>query len=386
MAPKNLVGNRHLNTVVLIILSSLFLQFGNTHAQNCRDKFLWPFSANSIWNTPIGSNAQYVPANIYDGANNLRGNPVEIHNDQEWPVLVSAQDPIVSWLDTGGNFPGQPPPCGTATGPEKAKIQIPANFHTDCPANNNGAGFLASDNVTLIQMQPLYRPTAGGPIYAWYHRGAPQPFPWEISIFSDGNLGAHGGSGLSAFGGTIRLGELLTSTGPIRHALKLELWAHAYYFWDNKNDNSCFTWPAIGCDDYFKNPTVGYNGTLEYLKPGALLAIPPKLSSQIESSLKTSVSKKILNALVDYGGYIVDDTGSQQGGGAICMEHGVNDEIYSNFGYSISIENPLTPNQGSELYYDIVLIFKFLHVVVNNGPNNIGGGGIPRQPPPPPFC
>jgi hypothetical protein len=38
--------------------------------------------------------------------------------------------------------------------------------------------------------------------------------------------GAHGGSGLSAMGGSIRKGELMPNTGAIAHALKLELWAH----------------------------------------------------------------------------------------------------------------------------------------------------------------
>jgi len=41
-----------------------------------------------------------------------------------------------------------------------------------------------------------------------------------------------GGSGLSSFGGAIRLGELLPGAPPIQHALKLELFAHAYYFFN----------------------------------------------------------------------------------------------------------------------------------------------------------
>ena len=47
-----------------------------------------------------------------------------------------------------------------------------------------------------------------------------------VSLLSNGSLGAHGGSGLSAVGGMIRLGELLPSAPPIRHAIKLELFAH----------------------------------------------------------------------------------------------------------------------------------------------------------------
>ena len=96
-------------------------------------------------------------------------------------------------------------------------ISFPANLVTDCVANNNGAGVLLPDNRTLVQMQPLYVPEAGKPIIAWWHTGAPQPFPWTMDILGDGNLGAHGGSGLSAFGGSIRQGELLPGAPPINH-------------------------------------------------------------------------------------------------------------------------------------------------------------------------
>jgi hypothetical protein len=212
----------------------------------CRDRFLWPFNASSIWNTPIGSSAVYVDAGIYNNADAAHGPPVEFHNDQDWIIRASASDPVVQWVDDSGNFPGM---C-SATGPfAPENISFPAQLVTDCVANNNGAGVLLPDDRTLVQMQPLYVPKAGGPIIAWWHTGAPQPFPWHVDILGDGNLGAHGGSGLSSFGGTIRQGELLPGAAPISHALKLELWAHAYYYynWTSRNYSSCYTWPAVGC-------------------------------------------------------------------------------------------------------------------------------------------
>lgn len=51
---------------------------------------------------------------------------------------------------------------------------------------------------------------------------------------------------------------------------------------------------------------------------------------------------------------MVDDTGSQQGGGAFCAEVAVSDEVEKEFGYSIRIENPLSPKQGAPLYNDLV--------------------------------
>ena len=289
----------------------------------------------------------------------------------------------MKWIDDSGSFPGL---C-TATGkfaPET--IPIPADLVTDCVANNNGAGVLLPDNRTLVQMQPLYIPKAGGPIIAWFHTGAPQPFPWTMDILGDGNLGAHGGSGLSSFGGDIRLGELLPSSPAISHALKLELWAHAYYFYNytSANYSSCYTWPAVGCDSYWNQPGDGYNGTNPHLKPGALLAVPPALAPALLARLTTVPAKRIAQALVDYGGYIVDDTGSQEGGGAVCAESGVNAELEREFGFSWRIENPLKP--GNALYADLVSVFQSLSVVVNNGPDSIGGGGTPRRPPPPPIC
>ena len=53
---------------------------------------------------------------------------------------------------------------------------------------------------------------------------------------------AHTLLGLSAVGGTIRRGELSNTTGPISHALKIEL--YEYYFYNGGAYNTCYTWPA----------------------------------------------------------------------------------------------------------------------------------------------
>ncbi len=361
---------------------------GNTVEAPCRDRFLQPFSSSSIWNSAIGSAASYVPAGLFTGADDLRGPPVQIHNDQDWIIRAKESDPLVEWIDDSGNFPG-----GCAAGGRAApeRLPFPADMQTDCVANNNGAGVLLPDNVTLVQMQPLYVAVAGGPIRAWYHTGAPQPFPWTVSILGDGALGAHGGSGLSSFGGAVRLGELLPGAPPIAHALKLEFWAHAYYFfnWTSREYASCFTWPAVGCDSYWDSTGgAGYNGTNPLVKPGALLAVPPASLPALLAALTTEPGARIAAALTDFGGYIVDDTGSRAGGAAICMDAGVSAELERAYGVSVRIENPLkpAPAQGGALYADLVRIFQALSVVANNAPDAIGGGGTPRRPPAPPIC
>ena len=158
-----------------------------------------------------------------------------------------------------------------------------------------------------------------------------------------------------------------------------------FFDWASRNASSCFRWPAVGCDSYCcGSPANGYNGTLPALVPGALLAVPPARAAALAPA--TVPGAKILRALTDFGGYLVDDTGSRAGGGAFCAEHGVNEEVEELFGYSIRIEKPLTPAQGGALFADLVAIFQALAVVVNNAPGSVGGGGSGRQPPPPPFC
>jgi hypothetical protein len=369
---------------VALIAAAAARALGSPAAPACRDPFLWPFAADSIWNTPIGSAAIYEPAGIYRDASGPLGPPTSFHNDQELLVLSTSTDPLVDWMDDSGNFPGG---CA-ARGPVRQQLPLPHDFVTDCVANNNAAAVLLPDNDTLVQMQPLYRPSAGGPIVAWWHHGAPQPFPWSNSVHGDGALGAHGGSGLSAIGGAIRLGELLPGAPPIAHALKLEVWAHAYYFynWSSGEYSSCFTWPAVGCDSYYNVPGAGYNGTTTSMKPGALLAVPPAAAARVAAALKTEPARRVLAALRDYGGYLVDDTGSSAGGGALCMERGVTAELRAAYNVSVAIEDPLSPRQGAPLYDDLVEIFRALSVVVNNAPHAVGGGGTPRAPPPPPFC
>ena len=49
----------------------------------CRDRFLEPFSAESIWNTAIGSGAVFTPALLF-AAGDARGTPGNFHNDQDF--------------------------------------------------------------------------------------------------------------------------------------------------------------------------------------------------------------------------------------------------------------------------------------------------------------
>ena len=143
----------------------------------------------------------------------------------------------------------------------------------------------------------------------------------------------------------------------------------------------------MGCDSYWDNTSgAGYNGTNALLKPGALLAVPPAALPPLLAL--HPVASRVAQALADYGGYIVDDTGSRAGGAALCMEAGVSAELQRAYGVSVRIEDPLrpAPGQGAALYEDLVTVFRALAVVANNGPGSVGGGGAPRRPPAAPIC
>jgi hypothetical protein len=375
------------------------------HSSRCRDPYEWPFSASSIWNTPIGSAAVYHHANIYpeDSQAGLYGPPANFHIDQDWVIRSGADDPAAVWVDSYAAFPApnctNNDCCHLGSLPAVSSIPLPPNLFTDCVENNNGAAVLLPDGDTIVQFQPFYRPhTFGGPFMAWYHQGAPQQFPWNTSIRGDGDLGAHGGSGLSVIGGTVRPGELQPNAPPIAHALKIELWSTPYYYGQApmlqppsayNGGRGQYVWPATGSDTGSNVPCSAgglYCGKDKYLAPGSLLAVPPSNRSLLAAAMQTTVGRKLLDALTDYGAYIVDDTGSKEGGAAFCADWQVAGQVYESYGISLWITNPVTPNQGGALYEDLLLLYRSLYVVINNGPNSTGGGGIPRQPRPPPFC
>lgn len=264
-------------------------------------------------------------------------------------------------------------------------------------ANNNPMAVLLSDNRTIVQMQPAYRCDAHGPFLARFGNdtdGCPQKFPNTTDILGDGALGAHGGSGLSGIGGSIRLGELLPESGPIGHALKLELQHQWYYGGSPLSPGSSFNgnrrqfvWPATGSDSGSQKAPGGlYTGTNPHLAPGALLAIPGDIAGSVKVS--TPVGAKIKQALIDYGAYLVDDTGGGNSA-AICMQAEVNEELRRVYGYTMTYPHGVTSSlldSGRDLYHDLLQCFQALHAVANNGPDSIGGGGQPRQPRKPPIC
>ncbi|MBD2410004.1 hypothetical protein FACHB389_36195 [Nostoc calcicola FACHB-389] len=356
-----ILTNRTHQLRLLIIVISIVVTLSFHHSPTCsqtvtRDKFLWPFSSKSPWNMPIGSKARYIRANIERAEN--------IGIDEEYFYKINPKNPLRPVYAPGAW--GQ----GRCTGTQSMNIYLPIPDTLIIPdatqypyyTPNNASAFLMPDGKTLVQLEPLTRCQKGGSIYGWRY------FP-DINIYGDGIGGAHFGSGLSSIGGSIRKGEL-TNNQPIRHALKVLLWAKKYLYYTNSIPG--YRWPANRADNYAARV---YGGKNPALVQGTLLAIAPTLRTY-NLNLQTAAAKKIFHALQDYGAYVVDD--SAWDSHDIAVEQGVNQEFRQIYGYNLN-------DKSGKFYQELMRLFQALSIVDNNSSNSIGGGGILRVALAPPI-
>jgi hypothetical protein len=352
----------------LLIIAPMLAALAATDAGAAtRDPLKQPFSSNSIWNMPIGSGAQYVPAR-------LSGTP----GNNIWAIMPGVDDEKIFMTPTapqtklyynsaawsGGNR------C-TTSGTLLATVPMPSGYVIPNSGANNSAAFLMADKRTIVQTQPVTRCTAGA-------SGTTLTKPSSIDLYGTGITGAHGGSGLSAIGGTIRMGEMRpgTTTGP-RHALKVNVYAkEALYKCTTRA--ACYRWPATTGDSY----AVGWYGAANNnqntaVKMGALLAIPYSMS--IDSlKLETTPGKQLAWTLQNYGAYIVDDTYAP--GFALNAESGPAGSKQAEFKADWGFDMVQKVANNNAWRRDMQKIVQVLAVVNNNTATSIGGGGTARQP------
>ncbi|MEO0468368.1 MAG: T9SS type A sorting domain-containing protein [Bacteroidota bacterium] len=350
----------------------LFLAFSflTLSLQAQRDPFLWPFADSSIWNMPIGANANYVPALIQSA--DAYGMTVD-----EDLIVLKPNAPLEGIYLNEADWDQNRDRC-PEEGPLLFSAPIPAEFivspdNWDGLTPNSGLAVLMPDGVTIKQTQPFARCT---PTTATSHYTPP-----DVNLFGDGVRGAHGGSGLSAIGGTLRLGELDESSDTIRHVLKVNLFAAENLFYDAATEG--YRWPAIRADGYAPNTygTQRINPIVMACRMGALLALLPSLDLD-SMNFETIPARILAQAFQDYGAYIVDDTAWDVY--ALVTEWSPDgrftDEFEAAWGFPFTESNRNTPWTR-----DMARIFTNLHVVDNNAPNQIGGGGPPRMPLAPAF-
>ena len=311
-----------------------------------RDPWLWPFSRDSIWNMPIGSDAEYVSANLQPS--------YFFGVDHERHIKLKASDPIREV-----RAPSQWNKRWPGTGLQR-KMPVPDNLIIpDAQGQstpNECSAFLMPDGRTIKQLEPTCRVEYGKHIVGYLYD--------DVDIYSQGIGGTHYGSGLSAIGGSIRKGEL-TSDEPIRHALKINVWGEKYLYYGTEALG--YRWPADRADSY---APMTYGGSNPKLVMGSLLALPRNLKPS-DLGIQTEPAKKIFYALQDYGAYISDD--SAWDSYDIPAELGVTDEVKEKYGYSMT-------GSSGPFVSDMQKIIPKLMIIDNNAAGSVGGGGKPCRP------
>jgi hypothetical protein len=333
-----------------------------------RDPLKQPFASTSIWNMPIGRHARYVPAGL-SATPGKRNRWAGMPFIDEERIVLTPEAPLTSLQYSSAAWTGSDR-CGPTGGPVVA-VPMPPDYVVPHSTENNAAAFLLPDGRTIVQTQPLGRCSAGaaGTTFARYA---------NVDLYGDGIAGAHGGSGLSAIGGSIRLGELRpgTSTGP-RHALKVNVYAKEALFECGRREE-CFRWPAQSAD----TGAVGSYGSASHnanraMRMGALLAIPAwkKIAAL---RLETEPGRQLAWTLQNYGAYVVDDTSAP--GFALNVEDGPAGSKRVEFKADWGFDMAQKLANESPWRRDMQKLVQALYVVDNNSQASIGGGGPPRQP------
>lgn len=315
---------------------------------------------------PIGNGAQYVPAYLpaVPGGDSWAPMPAV---DRE-RIFLTPQAPLVDVYYSDAGWTGKNR-CA-ATGSLLTRVPMPSTYTVPHTNENESAAFLMPDARTIAQVQPLARCSSGG------RATSIVKFP-TVDIYGPGITGAHGGSGLSAIGGSLRIGEFRPGQKGALHALKVIVYAkEVLYRCAVKSE--CFRWPATNPDSY----SVGHYGIIgpnlnKAMRMGALLAIPPSIDIA-QMKLETEPGRQFAWTLQNYGAYVVDDTWGPQFGFA--AEKGPNGSFEEQFQADYGFPLAGRVRDNTPWVRDVQRLVKALHVVDNNGPNSIGGGGTPRQP------
>lgn len=303
----------------------------------------WPFAADSPWNTPIGSSAQFAP--LQPGGLDLTTGLLIVNARLSHPVFraTPTNDPVEL------RVVGQSTPFATLRLPEAA---LAASLQS------RNLHFVAEDGFTLYEIfgaqRPVGRALTAGNIRRHDLRGSGIP-----PDFASAN-----GSGLTPFAGSLARGEW---HGPIRRAIGSVVPFEAV---SEKPDGTAHVWPAGWSP--VNNPALRAKLAPRGNVPlGSLLAIPPDVDIAKLGVGTNGPAFEIARALQNYGLYVKD---AFDGAGGTEWQRAGRPHllICADFGSPAD----LPPNFQPQL----ALLVRHLQVVVNNGPSSIGGGGQPRVP------
>lgn len=291
------------------------------------DPGVYPFSAASPWNTPVGRDATFESASGAMTANLIAQKAPAVNYDN-WSVAVFQASDSDPWVTLSVGRDGYPK--------KDLTVQVPANTQATAGSDRH-VSIVSPDRTTVYDMYKMVKVS---------------DTQWTAQVGYVTSLdGSATGAGtraaaVPAMAGLIRTQELASSS--INHAVALAL--------KNTQLKSGYVWPAASQDSY----SADYSGQIPM---GTLFAIPPTVDV---STLGLSTEGLALaRALQGYGAYVVDQAGS--------------DPLYC------ELTCPAT--SVSHLRTDWATLIGYLRAVTNNSPSSVGGGGVPgnttttNQPP-----
>jgi hypothetical protein len=287
-----------------------------------RDPALQPFTVTSIWNTPLGRDARYVPARLRTPAIGVGLVTV---------ATTTTTDPVAPVLS---------PDCTVAGRPQRlpASVQLPE----------------VRTPQTLVVVAPN-----GRTVDTWTSAtrcGSSLGGRYAGRTRLDGDGVPLGGAvaGLPGVGGAVR-GQELTGSVPVRHALALLV--PARYLAAGPR------WPAVRSDGARSTDTTG-----PVVRLGALLALPPADAAGLP--VTSAVGRRLLTALRDHGAYVagVSDGDTVQ----------LRTDLEAVAGYGTANGRPFVTDR--RLRAELRAVIGALAVVADNAPGSVGGAGRRRAP------
>lgn len=403
--------------------------------QPLRDPLKWPHPSDSMWNMPIGQSANLVPLNfafnytetgdtiqsieaarIFIEEENILGldpdAPLQFiqEHDAGWTGAIRCASRTGSNLVGNGTVPAammeKPIATGWTTDPD---------YIGSRPNMSGALVYRDGPDLKLFETQPLHICTDGVAVSQFInhtmvgdslitggygaHPDRPlddfdPPFDDPANLDSWGQGGSHGGSFMTAFGGTIRLGELVQG-GEIPHALKIVCDTGVYC---SQTAGIGHRWPALRADGgdgaAYGNLAASWGRPTPpaAAKMGMLLTVPADFGTE---GLRTEPGRILARAVQRYGAYLVDGNH-----GAVrpyelqwqverSNEGRFHDEFFAEFGYRAFHKNgPDGSPSPAQLDWrlDVGEIAEAFHIVDDNMFDNVGGAGARRWTMAPPLA
>jgi hypothetical protein len=297
-----------------------------------------PFAPSSIWNTPIGSNAQFQAASGAQTASIQHQAGVNTWIGQDAIPIYQAKstDPMATWSydSRGTNADWTFGNTSSMNGTFQMRTPTDVQFKT-----GDGWAIIVSEDGQHYIETWLGSKTGSNSFHANY--------VVENTVTGDGiaNVpGAHEGiraAGMSLMGGVVQKADL--DAGHIDHAV-----AMAISTTQAGSSSTPYVWPATTADSF----SGSYSGSIPL---GSLFAIPKDVDLT-KIGITTAEGMALAKAYQNYGGYVTDTAGPN----TLQLAY---------------LEKGVSQTQVDNLFKDMNAIRSHIELVTNNTASTPAGGG-----------